>query len=429
MIDGRTAVSTRRALRACACAALLHAVPALAQEPPAADPARDAPSPFRVTMDDRPTLHLGSLGEIRFRGRLEVTSRTPQADEGLDADLRWQTRRLQIEGRLFDRLEFELSREFGDSDEPERDAFLNLRLTRALEVQAGRFKMPLGRDALTGGANLDFVFRSLAGRQLAPGRDVGVMAHGRLAGRLLSYEAGYFRGDGDNARTSQTRGGRRAIAGRIAVSPFDRRTSPLAGLQGGVAIAVSDVDTRLGLRGVTTFRDGVFFDRVVVNGRRLRHGFDAAWSGGPFSVTWERIVVSDRRTDLGFDGEALPGVRATGWYVAGTWTLTGERKRGRVEPRHGIGHGGLGAFEVAARYERLSFEPDAPATDVMERFGLATPANDERVVTLGLAWYLTRIVKVQTNAVFEAVADSHRSPAPGTDGHFPSAVVQLQVAM
>jgi phosphate-selective porin OprO/OprP len=415
---------------ACACAALLHAAPARGQEPPAAEPVRDGAATFRFTMDDRPTLHLGSLGEIRFRGRVEITGRTPQADAGRDADLRWQTRRLQIEGRLFDRLEFEVSREFGDSDEPERDAFLNLRLTRGLEVQAGRFKMPLGRDALTGGANLDFVFRSLAGRQLAPGRDVGVMAHGRLAARVLSYEAGYFRGDGDNARTSQTRGGRRAIAGRVVVSPFaGRSTSPLAGLQGGAAIAVSDVDTRLGLRGLTVFRDGVFFDRVVVNGRRIRQGLEAAWSGGPLSLTWERIAVSDRRSGLGFDGESLPGVRATGWYVAGTWTVTGEPKRARVEPRHGIGHGGLGAFEVAARYERLSFEPDAPATDVMKRFGLTTPANAERVVTLGLAWYLSRIVKVQTNAVFEAVADPQRSPAPRADGRFPSAVVQFQVAM
>jgi phosphate-selective porin OprO/OprP len=409
---------------------VLYAGLASAQTPAAGDPPGDDPPPRRFTMDDRPTLHLGSLGEIRFRGRVEVTTRTPQADEGLDAEARWQTRRLQVEGRLFEWLEFEVSREFGDADEPERDAFVNLRLSRSFELQAGRFKMPLGRDALTGGANLDFIYRSLAGRHVAPGRDVGVMAHGRLAGRTLSYEAGYFLGDGDNARTSQTQGGRRALAARLLVSPFaGRRTSPLAGLQAGGAVTASDVDTRLGLRGLTVFRDGVFFDRVVVNGRRLRRGVEAAWSGGPASLVWEHVAVADRRDGMGLSGEALPGVRASGWYVAGTWTLTGERKQGRIEPRNSFGRGGAGAIEVAARYERLAFEPEAPPTGEMVRLGLDTPGNAERALTLGVAWYLSRYVKVQVNGVFEEVDDRQRSPAPRGDGRFPTAVAQFQVAM
>jgi phosphate-selective porin len=407
----------------------LHVGSAQAQAPIAGERPPDDSPRTGFTMAERPTLYLGSLGEIRFRGRVEVTARTPQADVGLEADARWQTRRLQVEGRLFDRLEFEVSREFGDADEPERDAFLNLRLARSFELQAGRFKMPLGRDALTGGANLDFVYRSLAGRHLAPGRDVGAMAHGRVLQRTLSYEAGFFVGDGDHGRTPKTHGGRRAVAGRILVRPFVNRRAPwLAGVQAAVAVAVSDVDMKLGLRGLTVFREGVFFDRVVVNGRRVRRGLEAAWSAGPVSLTWEHINLSDQRVGMGFDGETLPGVHASGWYVAGTWTLTGEPKRGRVEPRSGIGHGGLGALEVAARYERLAFAA-APAAGALVGSALDTPGNADRVLTLGVAWYLSRYVKLQVNGVLEAVEDPQRSPAPRSGGRFPSTVAQLQVAI
>jgi hypothetical protein len=51
---------------------------------------------------------------------------------------------------------------------------------KAIRVRAGRFKVPFSLEETTGVKHLDFVDRSLAATQLAPGRDVGVMAHGRV---------------------------------------------------------------------------------------------------------------------------------------------------------------------------------------------------------------------------------------------------------
>jgi len=286
-------------------------------------------SGFRISERGRPTLQL-PFGEIQVRGRLAGTVQSPTHDRGTTLpDPGWQTRRLQIEGTLFKRLDFEVSREFGEALEPERDLFANLRVRRAFEVRAGQFKMPFGRDALTGGANLDFVYRSLAGRLLAPGRDLGVMAHGRVAGRRVLYQAGYFQKDGDNARTAQTRGGTDAFAGRLVVTPLAASGGALAGLQFGAALVTSQLDDQLGLRGRTVFGEGVFFDRVFVNGQRLRRGLEAAWGLGPVSLTWEHMKVSDQRTGMGAGDGDLPDVAATGWYVAGTWVLTGESKDGR----------------------------------------------------------------------------------------------------
>ena len=386
-------------------------------------------SGFRISERGRPTLQL-PFGEIQVRGRLAGTVQSPTHDRGTTLpDPGWQTRRLQIEGTLFKRLDFEVSREFGEALEPERDLFANLRMTRVLEVRAGQFKMPFGRDALTGGANLDFVYRSLAGRLLAPGRDLGVMAHGRVAGRRVSYQAGYFQKDGDNARTAQTRGGTDALAGRLVVTPLATSGGALAGLQFGAALVTSQLDDQLGLRGRTVFGEGVFFDRVFVNGQRLRRGLEAAWAQGPVSLTWEHMTVSDQRTGMGAAAGDLPDVTATGWYVAGTWVLTGESKDGRVDPEHSLFGDGFGALELTARLERLAFGVEADPAGLVSSPLVTTPAaNADRVFTLGVSWYLNRYLKITGNAVFESVTDPERSPAP-QGGGFPTAVVQFQFVL
>jgi phosphate-selective porin OprO and OprP len=429
----RPACTARRAaplaVLCAACCAL--ASPAWAQDAPrppdAAQPASQPPQPTQFRLGgDHPTLRVGDL-EVVFRARLETSFRTSSpVDEGVDAD--WRRRRIQVEGS-YKRLEYEVSHEFGDPQEPERDAFVNFPFSRRFELQAGRFKMPFGRDALNSGANIDFVHRSLTGRQLAPGRDIGVMAHGRLADNL-TYDAGYFLHDGDNARAPSAEGGSHAVAGRIELQPFNaRKDSALEPLEIGVAVVGSQLDDVLALRGETVFGDGNFFDRVFANGRRLRIGVDAEWSRGPYGLSGEFVRSADARKGMGIDGDDLPGVGATGWYASGTWVVTGERKRARVEPRKSVLDGGLGAIELAARLERLSFG------DVVYPVGGFGPrpedllGNSEWVSTVGVTWFATNRFKVQGNLIFESISDAGRSPAPRDGGRFTSGVVNLQFVL
>jgi len=402
-----------------------------------AQTAKDKGTPDEEVQDNGPRLHLDQrgrpalqlpFGEVVFRGRAATVVQSPSRDRGTEVpEPGWQTRRVQVEGTLFKKVEFEVSREFGDADDPERDAFANVRFNRTFELRAGQFKMPFGRDALIGGANLDFIFRSLPGRLIAPGRDLGVMAHGRLKSRRLVYQAGVFRGDGDNARTSQTRGGRHAVAGRVLVAPFVSSRNPaLAAFQVGGAVVTSQLDDQLGLRGRTVFGEGVFFDRVFVDGRRLRRGLEASWAHGPASLSWEYMRVSDQRLGMGTAGEALPSIFASGWYVAGTWVVTGERKDGRVDPEHSVFRDGFGALELVARVERLSFAPGLMTAP--DPLAVAPAANADRVTTLGLSWYLNRYLKINGSAVFESIRDPERSPV-AHDGRVPTAVIQLQAAI
>src|SRR5206468_629424 len=133
-----------------------------------------------------------------------------------------------VDGTAFKRITFEVSRELSQDFEAAhdlsektawQDAYASVRFTKAFNIAAGRFKLPFGREELTSEPSLDFAHRSLAARVLSPGRDVGVMAHGRVFGRTVNYQAGYFTRDGDNGRTSQTKGGENAVAGRLVIAP------------------------------------------------------------------------------------------------------------------------------------------------------------------------------------------------------------------
>ena len=376
--------------------------------------------------------------KLDFKARIESEMRAATPALGYDqGQLDWQDRRIGIEGTAFKRITFEISRELSDDFDAAhglseksawKDASVNLRVSKALNLEAGRFKLPFGREETTGETNLDFAHRSLAARVLSPGRDVGIMTHGRLFDRRLSYQAGYFTRDGDNGRTSQTQGGRDALVARLVVMPFaSLANSALAPIEIGVAAAESQIDNRLGLRGRTVLGDGIFFDRVYVNGQRTRIGFDAAWERGPGSVSAEYITVSDERKAMGFAGDDLPNVAAQAWYVAGTWALTGERKHGRLEPRHDLLRGGAGAVELSARVEELSF---AAASYPTSEFGFPTAStlspNADHAITLGINWYINHYVKLQSDIVMEWIEDPERSPAPTAGGRFVSPVLLLQ---
>jgi phosphate-selective porin OprO/OprP len=385
-----------------------------------------------------PSVTIGKSVTIDFTGRIEGSVRSATPAVGLDgASGDWQDRRIGIQGRAFKRFEFEVSRELGedfdtsiDSSEKTawRDVYVDTRVTKALRLEAGQFKLPFGREELTSEANLDFAYRSLATRVLAPGRDPGLMAHGRLLAKALEYQVGYFTRDGSNSRTAQTEGGQDAFVARLVATPFASSSiRAIAPLEIGAAFADSRLDDRLGIRGRTVLGDSVFFDRVDVNGRRLRVGWEAAWADGPVGVSTEYIRSSDERRGMGFSSTDLPNVDASGWYVAGTWAVTGERKHGRLEPHHDFLRGGAGAVELAARVESLGFDATTiPTTEFgfpdLSKFA----GNADRAATLGVNWYLNRYAKIQANVIHESIDDPARSPAPTAGGRFTSTVIAMQ---
>lgn len=230
--------------------------------------------------------------------------------------------RVGIKGALFHHVEYEVERDFRKTNAPWRDVYLNVPLRRAFEVKAGRFKIPFSLDQLTGSADLDFAYRSLAATYLAPGRDVGVMAHGRFFGRRVRYQAGAFRQGGDNVRSSELldpqSGG--ALAGRVVIRPWSDSGSPraLRGLFIAAAVTAGHVpEGEYSVRG-HTLADVAFFPRVYGAWLRRRYGGEIDWRTGPVAMRSELIQVVDQRLGQSTNDGALPDIVAQGWYVSGT---------------------------------------------------------------------------------------------------------------
>ena len=381
----------------------------------------------------------GDHFSLELRGRLQGDTAwfSPVVDAD-DEGFVWRRRRIAVRGELFDRVSFEIEREFGDEEEPWRDVWANVRAHDLLELRGGKFKAPFGLDNGTSSTEHDFVFRSLGTRSLVPGREVGVMVHGAAGRRRVTYAVGVFDAATSTAATpgffDDDQGGDsfdRVVSGRVTVQPLDPLEDLPRGLRNleiGFNAARSTVPVgRNSIKGRSVF-GYEFFDRVYVSGTRMVLGADVALLAGPVSLKTEWIQNTDERLGQGVGDVDLSAAFARAWYVAGTWLITGEDKEDAVVPKRPLLAGGVGAIEVMGRFERILFGStggDEPASTSPRGDNLAR--NHDDVLTLGLAWHLNRWMKLQGNAIHESFLDPVRAPLEGTASYW-SYVTRLQFA-
>ncbi len=402
-----------RRLYACVFTVLtLLSVSAHAQDKDGKDPA------FRFVFRDNPSFRFGKILRVDFRvkSQADIRSFSPgvETDEG---QFDFQRMRFGVEGNILGELEYQVEHEFREyfggrtTSGRWRDVFGNFRYFRNFQIQVGKFKAPFGMEQLTSAANLDFVLRSRVADDIAPGRDVGVTVHGRFFQRGLNYEAGVFRRDGEDTNSisvdTESRG-RRMYAARVTGTPLRWTPVPtfLKNLELGVAATSSHIPDGLnGFRGKTA-EGKTFFPRVNVQGTRFRLGTELNWTPGPFSVKGEFIHARDQRENQSIREADLPQLVARGWYVTATWAITGEKKAGGIEPGRPLFQGGLGAVELAARYEQLRFG-SAQHLEKPSRSPRASNilGNSDRVWTAGVNWYPNRFTKIQINGVHEKIED------------------------
>jgi len=412
---------------------------------PAQVPAPPPPPPHGVEVPagdlqfrwrEHPQLRTGPLFRVDFIAKFQWDARHPGDDPSNFDTYEIHRARIGIEGEIFRRVQFSVERELTEreADDPGerkksawKDVYVDANISDAVQVRAGKFKVPFGLEQLTGIANLDFVYRSLSANYLAPGRDVGVAVHGRFFDRGLNYWAGVFRQDGENARSSRIDGADETVAVRVTGAPF-RSIPALAKTEVGGAFTVSALDNESvlpnGLRGRSVMSQFVFYEPVFVKGQRRRYEVDGDWSAGPVGARAEYTHVLDTREEQGLADQDLADARARGWYVSGAWVLTGEEKDRPVEPKRRFG-----ALEAVARIERLWFDSAGgeepalrnPRADAILRSG-------EKVLSFGLNWYVNRWVKLQFQTIRENPEDPERSPVTAGEV-FWSPVFRFQVGV
>lgn len=387
---------------------------------------KDAPNEgFRLVWNDRPSIRIGKAVRIDVRVKLQADYRASEWDglEDGNTEFEFARKRVGVQGEVTKYVEFEIEADL-QKDDPWRDVFVNVKPATAFEVKGGKFKMPFNYDQLTGPANLDFVSRSLIGRTIAPARDIGVMVHGRLFKRILTYEIGAFRNDGENAKLEEgfllpgeaPPHDEHSAALRLSVEPFRRASgrNPFERLHVAVAFTTSQVPEGLNSLSGESVLGFTYFEPVYTNGRRQRFGAELVWMPGPFSIKSEYARAEEARLGQGFGDVDLSNFISSGWYVSGTWALTGEKKQDGIEPRRPLFQGGAGAFELAIRYDELGF-----GSALTEGEAFANPRADpvlenrDHVWTVGVNWYLNKWAKIQINGIRESFQDTARSPMPG----------------
>jgi phosphate-selective porin OprO/OprP len=342
--------------------------------------------------------------------------------------------RLGVEGE-WHRLSWQLQGDFGDvanfredvNVQRLRDAWLNYRFAKSLQLQAGHFKLPVGLEWLTSARRLDFVLRSLPARNLAPDRDWGVEVHGDI-GKRVEYMAGVFAGDEYRSfRRTGTTG-----AGRLVLRPA-------AGLELGGSFAQGDVAAEEEAPGVATRPLGQqgeassgfeFFHRKYVNGSRRWIGGDLAFLRGPIGIKGEYLEQREERRGQGPTFEDLPAVKGRGWAASATWLVTGEKKKRTVRPERPLLHG-PGAVELGFRYDEIRYDdvgPDDGFAGVGNRSRNLRPAA-ERCLTGGISWWPRAVLRIEGNLVQERFEDALLAPEPGRQGNYLTVLVRFQIEL
>jgi phosphate-selective porin OprO/OprP len=385
---------------------------------------------------------------LQLREVLQVDSRTFFNDAGIVGNDALLVRRARpiLQGTVFRDVDYLFVPDFAPSTPQIFDAYLNYRFRPELQLQAGKFKAPVGLEQLQEDRYIFFNERGLP-TDLVPNRDIGFELHGDLFKGAVSYAAGVFNGVGDARISSNTSfQNNKSFDGRLFFQPF-KPTSlrPLQGFGFGLSGSFETEQTPNAsalpnttggtLPGFTTDGQQQFFaynSGVQAFGDHWRLSPQGYYFYGPFDLLWE-YVISDQQV-MATNTGALHTARLenTGWQIAGGWVLTGEEATFTgVVPRRPFNpfSGDWGALQVVGRLSEL--DVDSAAFSHSYFANPAASANAAREWSVGLNWYLNRNVKVAASfahTTFDGGGTGTVAPGPVTHKDENVLFTRLQLA-
>ena len=312
--------------------------------------------------------------------------------------------RLILSGTVYQNFDYFFNTDFGGSTVQILDAYINYHYDPAVQFQFGKFKPPVGLEALQSDIYTFFNERSLA-TDLVPYRDIGAMFHGSLLDGVFSYYTAILNGAPDLTTTTLNANFDNdvAFAGRVFVLPFKETSiTPLQGLGIGVSGTYEHDDTNAAAAGLTPgyVTDGqekffTYSSSTVPDGTHWRISPQAYYFYGPFGLMGEYVVSAQQVKKISAP-VATAYLNNTAWEVSGGWVLTGENDTySGVSPRHpfSIRNGNWGAWQVVGRFAQLNVDSAA-----FPNFAsAATSASKASAWAAGLNWYLNNNLRVNAS--------------------------------
>jgi phosphate-selective porin OprO/OprP len=323
--------------------------------------------------------------------------------------------RFGVEGKFAQNFNYRLLLELGGgggTEGPTRinDAWIAYTGFAPFAIQIGAFSPPSNMDDGTSPEDIAFLERASAAelsRSLggADGR-IGVGVRGSGA-RWMSAFTLTNRTVSD-AEVFDSQLAAVARAGFLVATGSDYNVH--AGLSGTYVISPPDQGADATLRHPMRFRDR---PEIRVDSTRLidTGSIDAAHAsvlGVEFGANWKNLYLQGEH--FWFDVErrdptTLGDPSFTGYYVQGSWVLTGEHRR--YNPATGsfqnprpmapfAANGGSGAWELAARYSRMDLDHDEGLEGSAAVPG-SVRGGEQSILTLGVNWYVNANFKVMMN--------------------------------
>jgi phosphate-selective porin OprO/OprP len=347
-----------------------------------------------------------------------------------------------VEGTVNGIYDFRIQPEFGSGRAVLLDSYFAARFQPWAVVIAGKFKNPVGLERLQTEAINKFLELGFPS-SLVPNRDLGVQFSGTTLNGTLNYAVGVFDGtiDGSGSDSNPSpdadSDNRFEFAGRLFALPFansenyylrgfgiglgatqgTKRGTAAVSLAAGSTTATppttqlaSVVTTSTWLPTYRTAAQQALFsyrgdnavtltanEATYADGRSTRLAPQAYYYYGSLGIiaeyTESRQTVS-RHTNATTTRSAT--LSNSAWQVAASYFLTGEDaafNSATPARNFAVGSPGIGAWEIAARYQRLSIDKNAFTGGAGSFANLATAVSGATGLSFALNWYLSQNVR------------------------------------
>lgn len=360
---------------------------------------------------------------LRFRGNLSVDGRDfSNSASPVSADT-WLVRKLRptLEGTLGGVYDFRFMPDFGLGKAVLQDGWGDARMRPWLVLQFGKFKAPVGLERLQLEQFQRFIEASLPS-ELLPYRDLGAKLGGNLLGGVLNYDVGLFDGAIDGGSTDANSvpdanaTGKFTWEARLFAAPFLKSQQPALRKLGfgvaetyvrdsGVASATSTTSLLAGYRTpgqqpMFSYRSNSasgYNDATIADGLERRIDPQLYYYIGPVGLMSE-YVIETQQVSRALAPRVLRAatLHNRGWQVQGYWNLTGESEGYDVAgPRRGLGHGGIGEWELALRYHVIEFDQGAVDGGSDSFANPQSAPSAAHAIGAAVNWYLTGNFKIQ----------------------------------
>lgn len=354
--------------------------------------------------------------ELR-RGSVGAGGRETNAAADLSNGANFRRARLGFEGVLDRDFGYRLMFEFGGTgtEGPARinDAWLSYTGFAPFTFQIGAFSPPANMD--DGQSPEDQIFLERASAAELSRTLAG--ADGRFGVGFRVSDRRYFgalTATGPTVNDAETFDEQFGVVGRggilVATEPLDNTYNVQVGANGTYVVNTPDAGATAVPRAPVRLRDR---PELRLDGTRLvdTGPIDAdnvAAYGVEFGAQYRNLFVQAEHFwfDIDRRASAFANPSFKGGYAEASWILTGEYRRHNIatgsfqNPRpykaFSPSNGGFGAFELAARYSYLDLDFRAGAAGAAAIPG-SVRGGEQRIVTLGLNWYLNSNAKLLFN--------------------------------